>query len=197
MTAGRIFDEREHAMEANYFRQQDAKLIEKLRQNAMLDEIAVALRDKLEIDNPQLLLRARELGITADTAAAFFLAPLVQVAWAGTPAGKDEREAVLRLARTRGIEETSPAFAQLVDWLKAKPADALFDTAIETIKSGFGVLPPVEAEERIEALVRACRAVAAASGSVAVQVIELGRAGEASSAKSAMVQTIAAKLRGR
>ena len=77
-----IFEDREKAMEANYFRQQDAMLVQKLRQEAELDEIAKALAEKLEVDNPELLLRVRELGITVDTAPALFLAPLVQVAWA-------------------------------------------------------------------------------------------------------------------
>jgi hypothetical protein len=190
-----IFDEREQAMEANYFRQQDAKLIEKLRQDAKLDDIATALRDKLEVDNPDLLLRVRELGITADTAAAFFMAPLVQVAWAGGPVAKSEREAVLHLANSRGIEGTSPAYAQLGEWLKVKPSEALFDTAIEAIKYGFGVLPPKEVEERIERLISACQEVAAASGNVVVQMMGLGLGSNVSSAEAAMIHAIAGKLR--
>jgi len=74
-----IFKDREQAMEANYFRQQDARLVEKLRQEAQLDDIAQELAAKLELDNPELLLKVRELGVTGDTAPAFFLAPLVQV----------------------------------------------------------------------------------------------------------------------
>ena len=57
-----IFRDRAQGEESAYFRQQDARLLERLRQGAKLDDIAVALRDKLEIDKPDLLLRARELG---------------------------------------------------------------------------------------------------------------------------------------
>jgi hypothetical protein len=39
----RIFGDREKAMEEVYFRKEDAKLVEKLRQMAHLDEIALAL----------------------------------------------------------------------------------------------------------------------------------------------------------
>ncbi len=39
----RIFGDREKAMEESYFREQDAKLLAKLREKADLDEIAVAL----------------------------------------------------------------------------------------------------------------------------------------------------------
>jgi len=58
MNKGPLSD-REQAMEANYFRQQDALLIEKLRQQASLDEIASAVADKLKVDNPDLLTRVR------------------------------------------------------------------------------------------------------------------------------------------
>ena len=109
----RIFQDREKAMEADYFRKEEARLLEKLRQNAKLDEIAEALRDKLHVDNPDLLAAVRDLGITSETAAAFFLAPLVQVAWAEGKVRKDEHAAVLKLAHERGIEENSPADQQL------------------------------------------------------------------------------------
>src|SRR5512145_116110 len=98
----RIFGDREKAMEDAYFRDENAKLLEKLRHRAHLDEIAVALGEKLQVDDPALLAKVRELGVTLETAPAFFLAPLVQVAWAEGGVSKEEREVVLRLARNRG-----------------------------------------------------------------------------------------------
>src|SRR3954451_5696482 len=137
----RIFGDREKAMEEAYFRHEDAKLLEKLRQKAGLDEIALALGEKLQVDNPELLMRVRTTGISPDTAPALFLAPLVQVAWAGGSVTKPEHDTVLRLARGRGMETNSPAYAQLKQWLSDRPDDALFDTAVEVIKYGFSVLP--------------------------------------------------------
>ena len=160
-----IWNDREKAMEANYFRQEDAKLIEKLRSNAKFDEIALALRDKLAVDNPDLLDRVRGLNVTADTAPAFLLAPLVQVAWGGDSVTKSERETVLRLARERGVEDGSVAQGQLLSWLDVRPEDSLFDTALEVIKYGLAVLPHYEQEERMKRLVDACHEVAKASGS--------------------------------
>ncbi|MFL5238680.1 MAG: hypothetical protein ACJ8EL_13950 [Rhizomicrobium sp.] len=159
----RIFGDRERAMEESYFRHEDAKLIDKLRQNAHLDEIALALGEKLQIEKPDLLLRVREAGVSLDTAPALFLAPLLQVAWAGGSVTMAEHDAVLRLARARGIDPASPAYAQLEEWLKERPDDALFDTAVEVIKEGFSVLPQDEREERIKKLVDACQQVASAS----------------------------------
>lgn len=77
-----IFKEREHAMEATYFRAHDAKLIDALRQKTNLDGISAALAEKLAVDRPDLLQGVRALGVTAPTAAAFLLMPLIQVAWA-------------------------------------------------------------------------------------------------------------------
>ena len=160
----RIFGDREKAMEDAYFRQEEAKLIEKLRNKAQLDEIAVALGQHLQIDNPDLLQRLRDLGITLDTAPAFFLAPLIQVAWAEGKVSKAERSAVLRLAQRRGVDAHSTAYRKIEEWLTVRPSDAFFDTAAELLKYTFAVLPLNEREERIKSIVQACHEVAEASG---------------------------------
>ena len=191
----RIFGDREKALEANYFRQQDAKLLEKLRKGAKLDEIAIALGAKLKVDNPDLLERIRAAGVTADNVEAFFAAPLVQVAWAEDKVTKREAEVVLRLARERGIEETSPSYAQLVEWLKVRPTDALFDTAIEAVKHAFSVLPLKEREERIQRLLEACHKIAEASGNEFAKQLGLGDG--VSRVEESVLDTISNKLRGR
>jgi hypothetical protein len=190
-----IFTDREKAMEANYFRQQDAKLIERLRAEAKLDDIAIALAEKLQVDHPELLARAKALGLTADTASAIFAAPLVQVAWAEGSVSKQEERMVLRLAADRGIEEESPAGEQLREWLAARPADDLFDTATEIIKAGFAVLPIKEREERIQRLVDACHKVAAASGAGLISLI--GLSDGVSRDEASMLDAINKKLRLR
>ena len=190
-----IFQDREKAMEAKYFRDQDARLVEKLRQHAKLDEIASALADKLQVDNPDLLLRAKGLGITAEAAPAFLLAPLVQVAWAEGSVTKAEHDAVLRLAHDRGVEVGSPAEAQLIEWLKSRPSDEVFDTSVEVIKYGFAVLPPREKEERIKRVTDACREVAAASGGGLQQL--LGLRNSVSSTEASMLDEITRTLRSQ
>jgi hypothetical protein len=192
MTKG-IFEDREHALEAHYFHQQDARLIERLRRNAELGEIAGALAEKLQLDNPDLLVRARQLGITPDTAPALLLAPLVQVAWAEGSVGAAERKAVLRLARARGLDPKSPAYAQLEEWLTKRPADAIFDTALEVLRAGFAVLPRLEMEERIARVVDACRDVALASGKGLAPLLGVGSV--VSRTETNMVEAIEAELR--
>jgi hypothetical protein len=90
----------------------------------------------------------------------------VQVAWAEGRVLKDERGMVLVLARQRGIAPDTPAYELLEQWLKVRPSDELFDTAVEVLRVGFTVLPPEEREERIKDIVRHCRDVAEASGSL-------------------------------
>jgi hypothetical protein len=184
-------------MEEAYFRQEDAKLLDKLRQNAHLEDIAFALREKLHVDNPDLLQHVRELGITVETAPALFLAPLVQVAWADGSVGRAEHETVLRLARGRGVEIGSPGYAQLEEWLQVRPPDEMFDTAVEVIKAGFAVLPPDEREERLMRIVDACTEVARAAGGAGLvdQLLRLGNS--ASSRETSMLDKISKTLRKR
>lgn len=191
----RIFGDREKAMEEAYFRQEDAKLLGKLRENASLEDIAQALGEKLQIQSPALLQHVRDLGITVETAPAFFLAPLVQVAWADDAVSKDELETVLRLARARAVREDSPAYKKLLEWLKARPSDDLFDTAVEVLKAGFAVLPPDEREERLNRIVEACNEVAMATGGGLAQLLRLGNS--VSSRETSMLDRITKTLRKR
>jgi hypothetical protein len=188
----RIFGEREKAIEEAYFRAEDARLLEKLRQGARLDEITAALRDKLHIDNPDLLATVRALGATSDTAAAFYLAPLVQVAWADGKVARESREAVLRFARERGVEPGSPAYAQLEDWLAAQPPAALFSAAVQVLKIGFNVLPPAERDERITEVLGTCHQVAEASAGLGRF---LGHGSGVSPLQNATIEEIARGLR--
>ena len=187
------FKERGRSFEEEYFRKHEAKLIAKLRERGRLEEISEALALKLQIDSPDLLRRIMALGVTVETGPAFLLAPLVQVAWAEGAVTDRERATVLRLAQERGIEATSPAYAQLVAWLSQCPVDALFDAAIEAIKSGLSVLTPEERADRIRRIVDACRQVADASGGLS-RLVGLGGV---SNEEEALLDGMAARLRAR
>lgn len=187
------FKERERAQEEAYFRNQDAKIIEKLRQEARLEELARTLAEKLQMDNAELLRRVMALGVTRDTGPAFLLAPLVQVAWGEGNVTDRERDAVLRLAAAGGIDAGSPAHAQLLEWLRQRPADDFFDMAMEVIKVGLAGLPPDEREERIKRMVQGCREVAEASGGGLARMLGLG--GGVSGEEEALLDAITTTLR--
>ena len=188
-----IFKERGRSFEEDYFRKHEAKLIATLRERGRLEEISEALAMKLQIDNPDLLRRIMALGVTIETGPAFLLAPLVQVAWAEGAVTDRERATVLRLATERGIEQTSPAYEQLDVWLSQRPVDALFDAAIETIKSGLSVLTPEDRADRIRRIVEACHEVADASGGLS-RLIGMGGV---SNEEEELLDGMAARLRGR
>jgi tellurite resistance protein len=188
-----IFKDRERANEAAYFRQQDAKLLDSLRARAPLDEIASAIGDKLQVDNPELLERVRQLGLKPETAPALLLAPLVQVAWAEGKITRDEQDVVLRLAQARGVEADSPPYQQILEWLAVRPSDATFDTAVEILKYGFAVLPEAEREDRIKRMVEACHEVASASGGGLARLLGLGSS--VSEVEASMLDDITTTLR--
>jgi len=194
MTDKDIFKERERSLEEEYFRKHDAKLIEKLRERGKLAEITEALAVKLQIDDPALLRRIMDLGVTLDTGAAFLLAPLVQVAWAEGGVTDRERETVLRIATERGVDASSPAYTQLQEWLRKRPADAIFDAAVEAIKTGLSVLTPAERADRIKLIVGACREVASASGGLG-RLLGLGTG--VSSEEESILDAMVATLRAR
>ena len=159
-----LFRDRERGEEQAYFRQQDAKLIAKLRQRAQLSEIAHALAEKLHADEPELLERIQKLGVTLDTGSAFILAPLVEVAWADGDVSDAERDTILHIAKQRGVSPGSADYRQLLDWLAHRPSDEVFRTALEAIRIGLSVLPPDELEQRIATMIKACEDVAQAKG---------------------------------
>ena len=159
-----IFRDRERGEENAYFRKQDEKLIAKLRQKAQLKEIAHALADKLQTDEPELLERIQKLGVTLNTGSAFILAPLVEVAWVDGAVSDAERDTILQIAARRGVEPGSTDYDQLLDWLAHRPSDEVFEAALEAIRIGLTVLPPDEAEQRIATMIKACEDVAKAAG---------------------------------
>ena len=188
-----LFRGRERAFEAEWANRHDAELIEKLRQKDRLEAITEALAKKLQADDPALLQRAIDMGVTLDTGPAFLLAPLVQIAWADGTVTEQEREAVLRLAVGRGMEPGSAPYAQLIAWLHRRPTDELFDTAIEILRAGFGVLPAPERDARVYLLAEACHEVAAASGGGLWHA--LGLSSGVSKEESAFLDHIKTRLR--
>ena len=164
MNKDSMFGKRERALEEAYFRAQDARLIEKLRARATFGELALALKEKLEIDDPDLLRQIRDLGLTQETGAALLMAPLVRVAWAEREVTKHARDVVLEIATARGIEPGSPAYTTIIDWLERRPPDELFEIALMTIREGLSVLTPPEQDERVRQVIWACRRVAMTSG---------------------------------
>jgi hypothetical protein len=185
-----LLRQRERGLEADYFNRHDAKLIQKIRERAHLQEVAAALAEKLRVDDPALLQRVVGLGLTRETGAAILVAPLVQVAWADGDVTDRERAVVLELAGARGVVAETPPHAQLLAWLEECPRAELFDAAIEVINAGFAILPAAERAERVRGVLDACERVAEAS----VHAAMFGLRYSASTGGAAVLETLRRKL---
>jgi len=188
-----LLKDRERAFEAQYFRKQDEKLLQKMRERADLQDVARALAEKLQVDDQELLSRVIDLGLTQGTGAAILLAPLVQVAWAEGHVTDRERAVIFEIAATRGVEVGSPAYQKLEEWLRVRPRDALFETAMEVMNAGLALLTPEERDERIRGIAQACHRVAEASGGGLGRL--LGFDTGVSGSEAAVLEAITAKLR--
>jgi len=187
-----LLKDRGRGEEADFFRRADEKLVEKIRERARLTEIAQALAAKLRIDDAELLRRVAELGLNQETGAAILLAPLVQVAWAEGQVSEAERALVLEFAASRGIVAGMPAHDKLLEWLRRRPSDAVFETAMQVMHVGFSVLPEKERDERIAGTVAYCRRIAEASGGGLGRLI--GMSDGVSGEESAVLDAITTKL---
>jgi hypothetical protein len=186
------FKERERGLETEYFHKQDVALLEKLRRRARLDEVAQALAEKLNVDDPALLRRVVDLGITKETGPALLLAPLVHVAWAEGSVSRAERATILAIAAAGGVDPGSPAHGALSGWLDERPSQELFDAAMAVIEVGLSVLPAPEREERVRRIIDLCTRVARASGGLAWLP---GVGGDVSSHEAALLDAMNARLR--
>jgi hypothetical protein len=191
--ASDILRERGQAMEAQWARQRDEELIQKLRERAKLDEISRLLARKLRLDDPDLRRRLLDLGLTHETGPALFLAPLVAVAWADGKVSDREKEAILEMAAARGVEPATPVHDQVLEWLLRPPPKGLVDTALEVLRAGISVLPDAERAQRVEAYAASFRRVAEASGGGLGRVV--GLASGISPEEQALIERMVAILR--
>ncbi len=189
-----VLQERERGAEAQWARQRDEELIQKLRERAKLDEISRLLARKLRLDDPDLRRRLLDLGLTHDTGPALFLAPLVAVAWADGKVTRREREAILGVASARGVVPGSPVHTLLLTWFETSPGENLYDAALEVLKAGISVLPDAERTQRVEAYAASFRRVAEASGGGLGRVFN--RASAVSPEEEALIERMVAALRG-
>lgn len=119
------FKERERALEEEFFRRVDNKLLADLKQKLAAEAERQRWEATLGADDKELIQEMVGLGISAEAAAAMSLVPLVAVAWADGKLDKKERPAILKAAHERGITEDSPAAELLEHWLNDKPTEEL------------------------------------------------------------------------
>lgn len=153
-------------LEEQYFRTENRELIDRMKRAAAADREDRELDAKTGLHDPELLREIHNLGFTSDTVGLLPLVPLVRVAWARRGISRAERRLIVELARTRGIEEGSPADHQLSEWLKHHPPECVFAQAMHLIRAMLAAHSEETHDLTADDLVRYCEHVAAASGGI-------------------------------
>jgi hypothetical protein len=166
MTEQNPLGDRGRALEEEYFRKKDRELLEKMRAVSAAAAVHRELSEKTGLRDAHMLEELQALGFTPETAVLLPFVPLVQMAWAGDEVTDAERQLILNLASTRGIQEGSAAGRQLRDWLTTRPAPQVFSSAVRLIRAALdsptaGAVP-LTADE----MVSYCEQIAAASGGI-------------------------------
>jgi hypothetical protein len=183
-----ILGERGKTLEDEFFRKEDARLIEKLRELKAKEATREELSRISGIKNTAILDRLVELGIHPQTMAALAIVPLAEVAWADGSIDAKEEQAILDRAAKSGVAPGTASYDLLKSWLERRPEPRLLTAWIHMIQGISENLTAEQVEGLRTGLVERVRAVASASGGV------LG-VGKISSAESEMIRQLESAFR--
>lgn len=146
-----------------WIRQQEREKLEKARQADQRQAWRARLAQVVGVSDEKFLDDLEEHGFAPETIPLLFVSPLFLVSWSDGEVTKQESDAILEIARHRGLDPKSPAWARLEGWLAARPGPNFFEYAFTLLKRVLDANPeakPKMAQEIVEAAVR----VADASG---------------------------------
>ena len=158
-----ILRDRGKSLEDEFFRREDRRLMERLKELKTAEATRGALAQALGITKSAVLQELTELGVSAETVAALFTVPLVEVAWADGTLDAKERRAV---ADPAGVARDSTAGALLEAWLDRRPDPKLLSAWTHLVQATCEQLGADGAERLKTGLLERAAAVAAASGGV-------------------------------
>ncbi len=159
-----ILSDLRKAKEEEYFRKKEQELIEKMRHRALKEQESQELSEFLFVEDAEILSHLQELGYSRDTIFLLFLVPVIHVAWIDGTVTKEERAAIIEIARHRGMERDSPSESMLQDWLSQRPSDEFFERTLRLIRNILETRPKAVLLIREQTLAQYCNAVANASG---------------------------------
>jgi tellurite resistance protein len=159
--------ERGNTLEEEFFRKQNAELLERLRTTQAGGEIRSLLAAVSGVQDPAVLDELIEHGVTPATVAALALVPLVAVAWADRKLDEKEKAAVLQEAAASGLEKGSDGYGLLEGWLAQEPPSSLMTTWSGYARKMSESLGAEQRREFREALLHRATAVANAAGGFA------------------------------
>ncbi len=155
---------REKALEEEFFARKDQQLRDKLKATFEQEVTREKLKAATGLTDPQILDRLVALQVRGETMAAFWLYPLVEVAWADGKVDRREHEAIVAAAVAGGIEQGSPGFEALEAALADGPTEARREVWFAYARDLAARLDAKERRAVREDLVQRARVVAEASG---------------------------------
>ena len=156
------FDDRRKAQEEGYFHKKEQELIEQMRKRAAAAKEREEMSEISGIVDTDVLQSLQDLGLTRDTVLLLHLVPLVHMAWIDGSVSARERDLIFEVASVRGVVEGSPGYDKLSEWLTRRPAEDLFEKAMEII----GILIEKDDVAAPKDLVELVSRVANASGGI-------------------------------
>jgi len=128
------------------FHEQDQKIREAFRERVKKMECREQLTQVSGISDEATLDRLIDLGITAETLAAMELVPLVFVAWADGKVQDEERDVIVSLAKSAGIEPQDGRYPLLEHWLTKRPGPEMLEAWKQYIQELRGRMTEEETE---------------------------------------------------
>jgi hypothetical protein len=154
------------ALEEEFFRKEHDKLMKKLKATFEQEVTAEKLRAATGITDPKILERLIALQVRHETMAAFWLYPLVEIAWADGRLDEKERVKILDAAITGGIERGSPGWELLETAMREGPTEERRKVWRAYARDLAHRLDADERRTTRNDLIRRARLVAEASGGI-------------------------------
>ena len=183
-----ILGDRVKTLEDEFFRREDQRLMDRLRELKQNEITRDALAKASGISNQVILDKLLDLGIRPEIVGALAIIPLVEVAWADGSIDGREKQTILERAHKSGIEPGSPGHDLLASWLERQPEPKLLTSWIHLMQGICESLSCDEVATLRAGLVERTRGVAKASGGL------LG-VGSVSSAEAEMIRHLESAFR--
>jgi hypothetical protein len=159
-----VFADRRKALEEEFFRKADQRLVEQLRAKQEKTALRESLTQLGVSSSDSLVDALFDQSVTPQALAALTLVPLVLVAWADGSIDQKEKSAILQAAASLGVPSDGPGYALLQTWLENKPPAKLIHTWESYAAALATNLSPAQRDLMKADIVDRARKVAEAAG---------------------------------
>ena len=182
--SGDSLQERERALENEFFSRQDKALLQRMREADRIQSQKAALTSSTGISDDAVLEQLLALNLDPQTMTALAMVPVALVAWADGSLDPKERDAIHEAAREAGLTRSPEARSLLAAWLVAPPSKNLADAWRSYVQAvSARMTPGARAALKRETMERARRVAEAAGGF-------LGLGSRISDAEARVIETL-------